>query len=31
MAEIVVVGAGGYEVTTTVSVTDLLDVEVGQP
>ena len=29
-ANIVVVGAGGYEVTTTVSVTDLPDVEVGQ-
>jgi multidrug efflux pump subunit AcrA (membrane-fusion protein) len=29
-ADIVVVGAGGYEVTTTVSVTDLPDVEVGQ-
>jgi HlyD family secretion protein len=29
-ANIVVVGAGGYEVTTTVSVIDLPDVEVGQ-
>ena len=29
-AKIVVVGAGGYEVTTTVSVTELPDVEVGQ-
>ena len=29
-ANVVVVGAGGYEVTTTVSVTDLPDVEVGQ-